>query len=100
MQVWPGAPNVIPGAVNITVDLRASGPTLDKLVLRLHEAVGRSCAGLSCNVVTIHEAPTVWCGERTVELLEHAARAVADSFVSSVPVEGAMQPRHAERRRP
>jgi allantoate deiminase len=93
LQLWPGASNVIPGHVNITVDLRASGAALDKLVLRLHEAVKRSCVGLSCNVVTIHEAPTVWCGQKTVELLSQAAHSVSGSYVSSVPVEGAMQPK-------
>jgi allantoate deiminase len=44
-------------------------------------------------VVTVHEAPTVWCGERTAELLRRAAQSVADSLVNSVPVEGVMPPK-------
>jgi Peptidase family M20/M25/M40 len=80
VSIWPGASNVIPGAVNFTVDLRSEADAMRQAMTDyLHSKVSFTCEvdGLSCTVHQVHEAAGVQCSEAETQRLVHAAQTAA-----------------------
>ena len=84
--VWPGAPNVIPGAVTLTVDLRAADQELERLEAMLHSVVANACRDAQCSTTTLHSARSVQSGLGTVAALQRAARSAAGGGDGFAPV--------------
>jgi allantoate deiminase len=78
LDVHPNAPNVIPGGVNFTVDVRAQAPAArEAAVASLRALVDGACArrGLECAIDVRHEADGVACDAALIEELAAAAAA-------------------------
>jgi allantoate deiminase len=74
--LWPGAPNVIPGHANLTMDIRSQWDASRKATVEAAKlAVKEACShrGLSCDVEVRHEAPAMHCDESLTEGLITAA---------------------------
>ena len=88
LSLWPGASNVIAGAVNMTVDIR-SGDDVDRLavIATLEARVAEVCAqrGVQCAVRLVHEAAAVHSDARLMEKLSRAVQGSAQSC----PADGA-----------
>jgi N-carbamoyl-L-amino-acid hydrolase len=81
LQVLPGAPNVIPGRVEMIVELRAlRSATLDQAGARLAERAA-DCGGVLER--TVDKAP-VACGDAVITAIENAA-AVLDVTLLRMP---------------
>lgn len=78
VTLWPGASNVIAGAVNFTVDIRSD---VDPIRLgatqftMLHLPTLCERRGVKCDVTLVHEAPATSADPTIVERLVHAATA-------------------------
>jgi len=87
MEVGPGAPNVIPGSVTFSIDIRADEDAkrikaLAELDSWLAEIADKR--GCKLNVETVHEANSVTCAPWIVRQIE-AAIAVDDGRVVRLP---------------
>lgn len=80
VDLWPGVSNVIPGAVNFTVDIRSdSDPAREAVQLWLRQAVDAECGthGMRCGVAQLHSAVTQHADMDVREALAAAAGRVA-----------------------
>jgi allantoate deiminase len=77
IEAQPGASNVIPGKVNLTIDIRhqADG-TRDAAVTRLQDLAGQICykRGVEVEWEVVHEVQSVPCSRDLSEALAKAAR--------------------------
>ncbi|KAK9813551.1 hypothetical protein WJX73_006575 [Symbiochloris irregularis] len=75
VNLWPGASNVIPGSVNMSVDVRSQSDALRKRVLQdLESNVNATCdrRGLDCMAELKHDQPAVACDGDMIEQLQQA----------------------------
>lgn len=84
--VWPGALNVIPSEVTLTVDLRAEDEELNQLEAMLRSIVTRTCESVECSVSALHSAQSVQSGPGTVAALQRAADAAVGGETAATPV--------------
>lgn len=84
LEVYPNAPNIVPGAASLTVELRhVDGAVLDRLVEECREMV-RAVAdrrGLRAQVELAGVIPPVSMDPRVVEALERACRHAAVPYM-------------------
>eukprot|EP00899_Mesostigma_viride_P000568 jgi/Mesvir1/10511/Mv15922-RA.1 len=78
LALWPGASNVIPGKAEFTLDVRSQNDKRRTKVIadirKRYEAIcGRR--GVTCDVVTKHDAPAVPCDAPLLQQLSQAALA-------------------------
>uniref|UniRef100_A0A7S3QUR7 Peptidase M20 dimerisation domain-containing protein n=1 Tax=Dunaliella tertiolecta TaxID=3047 RepID=A0A7S3QUR7_DUNTE len=77
LRVWPGASNVIPGSVQLSVDIRAKADMLrTSIVQQVKADITRLCItrGVSCSVAQNHDAPAVLSDAGLVQDLVSAIR--------------------------
>jgi acetylornithine deacetylase/succinyl-diaminopimelate desuccinylase-like protein len=80
VDAWPGASNVIPSHVNITIDVRAESDTVrDRIEADFTARVAAGCDGMHCRIVRTHTAAAVRCASRLVDKLSAAAASVRAS---------------------
>ena len=75
LDLWPGASNVIPRQVNLTLDIRSQDDSVRSVVVdQANKAVRNACEkrGVSCKVELKHEAAAVHCDESISQLLSRA----------------------------
>jgi len=81
VRVWPNAPNVIPGNVQFSVDIRTKDDALrDKVVVNVTQSIYDLCArrGVSCHVSRNHDADAVLADTNIVADLVEAIRTSRD----------------------
>ncbi|KAJ9505145.1 hypothetical protein QJQ45_023734 [Haematococcus lacustris] len=80
LRVWPGASNVIPGSVQLSLDIRSKSDALrQRVVSNISRSIAEICAvrGVSCSVKRTHDAAAVLCDPGIMQGLEQAIQAVA-----------------------
>jgi allantoate deiminase len=80
LTVLPGAPNVIPGRADLTIDVRhAEDPPRARAITRLRERAGEIALarGVDLGWEPLHELGAVRCDPELTELMARAARAAA-----------------------
>ncbi|KAL6756411.1 hypothetical protein V8C86DRAFT_1810565 [Haematococcus lacustris] len=80
LRVWPGASNVIPGSVQLSLDIRSKSDVLrQRVVSNISRSIAEICAvrGVSCSVKRTHDAAAVLCDPGIMQGLEQAIQAVA-----------------------
>jgi N-carbamoyl-L-amino-acid hydrolase len=68
MEVWPGAPNVVPGRCQLVVDVRCSDMTVTDRLAALLDADSLAAAALArverAGMTVLSDGPPVVCDER------------------------------------
>lgn len=81
LEAFPGGVNVVPGRVEMSLDLRAETDRLrDEVLERILERVRGACAErrLTLDVEQIHAAPAVRCAPRLMDAVRAGIRATGD----------------------
>jgi allantoate deiminase len=85
LAVEPGAPNVVPGVAELTLDVRhPDDAERTSTVARLRQSVDRAAAarGLELAWETLHDQDAVICDQRLTDLMTRAAGAVGTKPLS------------------
>mmetsp|Transcript_40748 Transcript_40748/g.49430 ORF Transcript_40748/g.49430 Transcript_40748/m.49430 type:complete len:495 (-) Transcript_40748:583-2067(-) len=91
VRVWPGASNVISGAVNITIDMRARRKevrleAVDDVIASIHKTCARR--DIDCQVLRKHDAEATECSPSLTERLMESAKdaKVGEGREDEIPV--------------
>ncbi|MBW8882365.1 MAG: M20/M25/M40 family metallo-hydrolase, partial [Asticcacaulis sp.] len=82
MTVAPGAPNVVPGHVVFTIDVRAGTEAVrDDAAAAIHQALNDIAAGrgIGLDARLVHDLPASPCDPRLMELMDQAVAATSQA---------------------